>query len=278
MAKEKHSMDTMTQSSPVEEQTPLDFAPTVGAEPTTAKRPRRWLGWALACAGLAGAGVASWKLLSKPAAPAYAVVNVRRGNLARTISATGKVQAVTTVQVGTQVSGTVSELHADFNDHVKAGQIIARLDPSQIQAQLQQAQANLASAQAAVATARSSGESQAAAVQAAKANVDRTDAALLEADRVYKSTAALVAEGVLARRQLETDEGSRAQAAAQKTQAEAQYQQTVAQAQSSRSQLDQALAQAAQAKAAVDVAAVNLDRTIIRAPIDGVIVARNVDV
>jgi HlyD family secretion protein len=275
MAKEKHPMDTMTQSSLMEERTPLDFTP---AEPIPAKRPRSWLVWALACACLAGAGLASWKLLSKPGAPAYSVVNVHRGNLAKTISATGKVQAVTTVQVGTQVSGTVSELHADFNDHVKAGQIIARLDPSQIQAQLQQAQASLASAQAAVATARTSGDSQMAAVQAAKANVDRTDAALLEADRVYKSTAALVAEGVLARRQLETDEAARAQAAAQKTQAEAQYQQTVAQAQSSRSQLDQALAQATQSKAAVDVAAVNLDRTIIRAPIDGVVVARNVDV
>jgi len=270
-------METMTPSSLREERKPLEFAP-VGPEPSPAKRSQKWLVWTLACAGLAGAGAASWKVLWKPAVPTYAVVNVRRGSLAKTISATGKVQAVTTVQVGTQVSGTVSELHADFNDHVKAGQVIARLDPAQIQAQLQQAQANLASAQAAVATARSSGESQAAAVQAAKANVDRADAARLEADRVYKSTAALVAEGVLPRRQLETDEGAKVQAAAQKAQAEAQYQQAVAQGQSSRSQLDQALAQAAQSKAAVDVAAVNLDRTIIRAPIDGVIVARNVDV
>jgi len=96
------------------------------------------------------------------------VVSVRRGNLATTISATGKVQAVTTVQVGTQVSGTVSELHADFNDHVKAGQVIARLDPSQIEAQLQQAKANLAAAQAGVGTVRSNSDSQASAVLASK--------------------------------------------------------------------------------------------------------------
>jgi HlyD family secretion protein len=206
------------------------------------------------------------------------VVNVRRGNLATTISATGKVQAVTTVQVGTQVSGTVSDLHADFNDHVKAGQVIARLDPSQIDAQLQQAKASLASAQAAVATARSTGESQTASVRAAKSNVDRADSVLLEADRAYKSTADLVEAGVTPRRQLETAEAGKVQAAAQKAQAEAQYYQTVAQAQASKSQLDQAMAQATQSKAAVDVAAVNLDRTIIRAPIDGVVVARNVDV
>jgi len=70
-------MDTMIQSSPTEERTPLDFTP---AEPGLAKGPRKWLAWALACAGLAGAGAASWKVLSKPAAPAYTVVNVRRGN------------------------------------------------------------------------------------------------------------------------------------------------------------------------------------------------------
>src|SRR5713101_3009591 len=111
-------MDTMTQSSLMEERTPLEFAPVGSDAPSPAKRSWKWLVWTLACAGIAGAGAASWKVLSKPAAPAYAVVNVRRGNLAKTISATGKVQAVTTVQVGTQVSGTVSELHADFNDHV----------------------------------------------------------------------------------------------------------------------------------------------------------------
>jgi multidrug resistance efflux pump len=99
------------------------------------------------------------------------------------------------VQVGTQVSGTVSELHADFNDHVKAGQVIARLDPSQIEAQLQQAKANLAAAQAAVASVRSSSESQAAGVLASKANVDRAASVLLEADRAYKNTAMLVEAG-----------------------------------------------------------------------------------
>ncbi len=215
---------------------------------------------------------------AEPAAPAYTVVTVRRGNLATTISATGKVQAVTTVQVGTQVSGTVSELHADFNDHVKARQVIARLDPSQIEAQLQQAKANLAAAQAAVGTVRSNSESQAAAVVASKANVDRAASVLLEADRAYKNTVALVEAGVTPARQVEISEAARAQAAAQKAQADAQYDQAVAQAQASKSQLDQALAQATQSKASVDVAAVNLERTIIRAPIDGVVVSRNVDV
>ena len=271
-------METVKDSNLVEEAIPIDFALPVGTEPGPAKRSRKWLVWALAGVGLLGAGVGSYEWFSKPAAPANAVVTVRRGNLATTISATGKVQAVTTVQVGTQVSGTVSELHADFNDQVKAGQIIARLDPSQIEAQLQQAKANLAAAQAGAATVRSNMDSSAAAVLASKANVERAASVLLEADRAYKNTAALVAEGVTPARQLETSEAANAQAAAQKAQADAQYNQSVAQAQASKSQLDQALAQATQSKASVDVASVNLERTIIRAPIDGVVVSRNVDV
>jgi len=102
-------MDTVTQSDLLEERMAVDFAaPPAGFEPamdketpSVAKRSRKWLVWTLIGAGLAVAGGISWKLFSKPAAAAYTVVNVRKGNLARTISATGKVQAVTTVQVGT---------------------------------------------------------------------------------------------------------------------------------------------------------------------------------
>ena len=269
---------TTTETNLAGERAAADFTPMAGSELRPAKRRRKWLYWALAGAGLAGAGVASWMWFSRPVAQVYSVVTVRRGNLSTTISATGKLQAVTTVQVGTQVSGTVSELHADFNDHVKAGQVIARLDPSQIEAQLQQSKANLAAAQAGAATVRSNSQSQASAVLASKANVDRAASVLLEADRAYINTVALVKEGVAPARDVQILEAARAQAAAQKAQADAQYDQAVAQSQASKSQLDQALAQATQSKASVDVAAVNLERTIIRAPIDGVVVSRNVDV
>jgi HlyD family secretion protein len=269
---------TAKETSLLEQPMSTDFAPLDGIEPRPARPSRRWLMWVLACVALAGAGVASWTRFAKPTANAYTVVTVRRGTLAMTISATRKVQAVTTVQVGTQVSGTVSELHADFNDHVKAGQVIARLDPSQIEAQLQQAKASLAAAQAAVETVRSNSRSETASVQASKANVDRAASVTLEADRAYKNTVALVEAGAAPARQVEIFDAARAQAAAQKAQADAQYGQAVAQAQASNSQLDQALAQATQSKASVDVAAVNVARTIIRAPIDGVVVSRNVDV
>jgi HlyD family secretion protein len=271
-------MSAFKQGSLMEEPRPAEFSVLPDPEQKAPQQSRKWVLWALGIVGLLAAGAASWKLFSKPAGAAYSAVSVHRGNLAKTINATGKVQAVVTVQLGTQVSGTVSELYADFNDHVKAGQVIARLDPSQIQAQLQQAKASLTSANARVASARSTLASQSAGIAAAKANVDRTESALLEANRAYKTTSDLVEAGVTPARDLQTSEAARNQAAAQKTQAEAQYQQAVAQAQASQSQLDQAVAEATQAKAAVDVAAVNLDRTYIRAPIDGVVVARNVDI
>src|SRR6476620_2324677 len=73
---------------------------------------------------------------------------VTRGDVVDTVGATGTLQAVTTVQVGTQVSGTISELHADFNSLVKKGQVLARLDPSLFQTQIEQARANLVRSQA----------------------------------------------------------------------------------------------------------------------------------
>lgn len=257
---------------------PITSLPAAEAPPSAAPVRRRWPLAALSLLALAAGAGGAWKYFATPAAPAQPTVEVRRGDIRQTISATGKVQAVTTVQVGTQVSGTVSELHADFNSRVKAGEIIARLDPSQIDAQLKQSKAALAAAEANVASAQNVVNSQAAAIDSAKANLDRVDAVVLEANRAYENTLRLVKEGVTPARQAQTDEATRLQALAQKAQAAAQYSQAVAQAAGAKSQLDQARAQAAQSRAAVDVAAVNLDRTIIRAPIDGVVVSRNVDV
>lgn len=249
------------------------------AAPAPRRQTRRFrLAAAVAFAGAIGIGLGAWTYFGRTEAPAYSTVSVRKGSVRQTISATGKVQAVTTVQVGTQVSGTVSELYADFNDRVKAGQVVARLDPSQIEAQLNQSKASLAASEANVNSARNALASQQAAVLSAKANVDRVDAVVLEAGRAYENTQMLVKEGVAPARQLQTDEATKLQAQAQKSQAEAQYAQAKAQVEGAKSQLDQALAQATQARAAVQVAAVNLDRTVIKSPIDGVVVSRNVDV
>jgi HlyD family secretion protein len=96
-----------------------------------------------------GAGAYGYyRYKQKPVAPTITTARVTRGDLAETVGATGTLQAVTTVQVGTQVSGNIQELNADFNSLVRKGQVLARLDPSLIQSQIEQARANLIRAEA----------------------------------------------------------------------------------------------------------------------------------
>ena len=98
--------------------------------------------------GVAGAGARAYYLSAQAPESHVTTVPVSIGSVVDTVAATGTLQAVTTVQVGTQVSGTISWLGADFNSIVRAGQIIAKLDPSLLQAQVEQASANLSRAQA----------------------------------------------------------------------------------------------------------------------------------
>ena len=109
----------------------------------------RTMMWMLASVGLiatAGAGVAT--RASSSAQPRVTTVEVTRGELVQAISAAGSLEAVTTVNVGSQVSGIVQTLYADFNDIVRKGQVLARLDPSLFQTQVEQAEANLIRADA----------------------------------------------------------------------------------------------------------------------------------
>ena len=244
---------------------------------SSAPKRRRWLYGVGALVLLAGASTA-WRLASAAKPAAYTTTTVRRQTIVKTISATGVLQAVTTVQVGTQVSGAISELYADFNSQVHKGQVIARLDPSQFQAQLAQANATWQSAQASQQGAQNNVLAADAGVQAAQANIDHADAAVNDAQTTADRTRKLVEAGAAPAMNLPSAEAALAEAAAQKQQAIAHLNQAKAQAQASRSQVSQAQAQAAQAKAAVDVAQVNLNHTVIAAPIDGVVVARNVDV
>lgn len=96
------------------------------------------------------AGLAVWWLLPArlPAESRYVTATVERGEITQTVSANGTLNPVTLVNVGSQVSGIVKKIHADFNDHVKAGQILLELDPALIEAQLQQSTANVENARA----------------------------------------------------------------------------------------------------------------------------------
>ncbi|HSE98492.1 MAG TPA: efflux RND transporter periplasmic adaptor subunit, partial [Blastocatellia bacterium] len=206
----------------------------------------------------------------------YLTGRAERGDVGITVSATGTVQAVTTVQVGSQASGTVAWLGADFNSQVKRGQVIARLDPTTVEAQIENARANVANAEAAVQAATTEITNQDANVQAAKANyevarVQSDDAAAL-ANR-YKDLST-----VIAGRDIESAQAQANVAAGRVVQARAQVAQAEASRQTSGARLQQARAQLAQAKAQLEQAQANLNHTVITSPIDGVVVSRDVDV
>ena len=92
---------------------------------------------------IAAGGYWMWKRSTASAAPTYRFATIEKGDLEAAVSATGTLSAVTTVQVGTQVSGKVTEILVDFNDHVKKGQLIARIDSTLPEQSVRDAQAGL---------------------------------------------------------------------------------------------------------------------------------------
>jgi HlyD family secretion protein len=249
------------------------------------------LGFIGVAAVLAVAGFTYWGRSAK--AEEFLTGKVERGNIRNTVTATGALEAVTTVQVGSQASGTISALYADFNSTVKKGQVIAQLDPSVAQAQvaqaranLEQARASLADARAKVLAARSTVQNQRAGVSSANANLAALKAQRDDAQSLLERQETLSSSGLIPQRDLESARTSFRAADARYTQALAQLDQARVSEQSassaglaqSQAQVQQAEAQVQQATAALRLAEVNLSHTTIRSPIDGVVVSRDVDV
>lgn len=212
----------------------------------------------------------------KASASDYITGKAEKGNVEVNVSATGTVQAVTTVQVGSQVSGTVEWLGADFNTQVTRGQVIARLDPAIFQAQVANSRANVANAEAAVAAAETEINSQKANLNAAKSNLEVTRVQREDAAALVKRYQEL--KNVLSGRDLEAAQAQANAAAARYEQAAAQVGQVQAANASAKARVDQAKASVAQAKAQLQTSEANLAHSIITSPIDGVVVSRNVDV
>jgi HlyD family secretion protein len=208
----------------------------------------------------------------------YYMAKVEKGDIAQVVQATGTINAVTTVQVGSQVSGNIAQILADFNSHVKKGQVIAQIDPAIFRAQLQQAQADLENAQANVVGLGAQIETQRANVLAAKANVDKTQAQLNDAKLQFARAQDLFTQGIVSAAQRDTAQATYDAAVASLHQAQAQSEQAQAALKSTIAQLEQAKAQVSQRRAATEMARVNLEHTTITAPIDGTVIARNVDV
>jgi HlyD family secretion protein len=169
-------------------------------------------------------------------APTYRTAKVERGPITATVSSTGTLNPVTSVQVGTQVSGQIQQLFVDFNSPVKKGELIARIDPETFTYRVRQAEADL---------------------ESARSSVGRAQVAQVIADRDLKRTRELVARNFVSPAELDRAQSTFDLAVAEVRTAQAVVQQRAAQ---------------------VATARVDLSRTEIRAPVDGVVIKRSVDV
>lgn len=174
--------------------------------------------------GLGAMAAAVWTLSGKNRAEAsrFLTAPVTRGTVVQSVTTTGTLEALTTVKVGSQVSGIIAEIHADFNDRVKKGQVLAVLDPTPF----------------------------VAAVNQTKAQLERARIQALDAEAKFKRSRALFEAQLVSEDQLET----------------------------ARAAYHQALAQVTELEAALERAETNLRYSVIRSPIDGVVVSRDYDV
>ncbi len=210
--------------------------------------------------------------------PTFFTARIERGDVVSVVQATGTINAVTSVLVGSQVSGTIEKLYVDFNSRVKKGQVIAQIEPSLFRARYQQAVADLENANASLKAAQVQMEVQRADVAASKANLEKAVAAENQAKLDYTRAEDLFKQGIVAASQRDTAKAAYESALAGSHAAQAQLEQSAAKLKANQAQVDQARAQVAQRQAAAAAAKVDLDHTTIYAPIDGTVVARNVDV
>ena len=197
------------------------------------------------------------------ALPRYDFAKVERGALSAHVSASGTLNALVTVQVGSQVSGQIREVLADFNTVVTQGQVIARLDPETFQSRVIQAEADLAAAESAVQVARSS-------LAMRQAEERKNALALEEAERGLQRKRGLAAQGFISPADLDTTQTGVATAREQRLLGRADIEVATAQVAS-------AVAAVRQRQAALQQARLELARTIIRSPVAGVVVSRNID-
>lgn len=226
------------------------------------------------------------------AAISYVTVPLTRGKLVQNVTASGTVNAQNTISVGTQVSGTIQSIYVDFNSRVRTGEVLAQIDPSQFQAQLDQARAALAQAQAQLATSRHNVTGTTFSVGAAKATIASAEARvagaqadLVLARQTLSRDRALLTHGYIAQSQFDADldKAIAAQTALRAAQAavlqnRAEQGQASANVLGSASSAEAAAAEIRAAEAAAEQDQLNLQRSTIVSPVNGTIVARNVSI
>ena len=236
--------------------------------------------------------VVAWEWVEGRADVEYRTATVGRGDIDVTVSATGNPNAVVTVQVGSQVSGNIQALLADFNTKVSKGQLIARIDPAPFQTKVNQAHATLDAARASVANSQAVVEQARAGIQAATsslaaavANVTKAEALVDDARVKVDRRVVMLAQNATAKEDLETAQTTYTSAVADREALIAQKQAAEDNVKVAKAQLNVANslvaaneAQVKQYTAALESAQIDLDHTSITAPVDGVVVSRSVDV
>lgn len=205
--------------------------------------------WVVLAAVVVGIALFAAFGLNRSTQAQHFTAKVERGPIDDVVEATGTINPIVTVLVGSQVSGTIAELHADFNSIVRKGDVIAVIDPALFKGELLSAKSDLENAKANLV--------------AARANVEKLQAALVQTKADYERAEGLSKGGVLSQQQLDV--------------AKSNYDSANAAVNAAVANVTQAEAQVSQKEAAVSIAQTNLDYTVIRSPIDGTVVARNVD-
>jgi len=210
----------------------------------------------------AGAGAFAW-WAARNGEPDYRYAKIDRGTITAAVSATGTLNPVVSVQVGSQVSGQIKELYVDFNSQVKKGQVIARIDPDTFLLKVNQAMADLEAARATVLTQRAN-------VAALQAEVSRAKVNMADSEREFQRNKMLFEKNFVSAAAIDK---------AEFTYRAAQEQVKVTQAQLAvgESQVNNVVALVKQRESGLAQAKVDLDRATIRSPVDGVVVKKSVE-
>jgi HlyD family secretion protein len=224
---------------------------------------RRWWVWLVVVLLVAGAGFGLNTWLSTNNEPDFKTTRIERGTITAAVAATGTLNPVVSVQVGSQVSGQLREIFVDFNSEVKQGEVIARIDPETFEYKVRQSQADVDAALSQVMTQQANIAAQQAAVSMAEVN-------LAEAKRDMERKQQLVEKGFIS--------------TAERDKAQAIYNALVEQVKTVKAQAGVAIANARNAQAivkqreaALAQARVDLERTAIKAPVNGIVIKRSVE-
>jgi HlyD family secretion protein len=212
---------------------------------------------------LVGAGSWYWFGIKKPDAPQYRTATLEKGRLIASVSATGTLVPVVSVQVGSQVSGQLKEVLVDFNSQVSKNQLIARIDPESFEYRVRQSQADLDAARAQVAT-------QQANIAAQRAALSQVEVTLADARRDLERKEQLSDKKFLSPAEVD-------KARAMVNSLVEQQKSAVAQVDVARANAGNAAAMVKQREAALSQARVDLERTAIRSPVSGIVIKRSVD-